>query len=57
MVILNPWVSTFKVWIVFCLEKKFMIKSVMMGCDQGAVLKNYSETPILGTYIKGTKLC
>ena len=24
MVILNPWVSPFKVWIVFCLGKNFL---------------------------------
>ena len=32
MVILNPWVSTIKVWIVFCLEKNFLIKSILTGC-------------------------
>ena len=34
MVILNPWVSTFKVWIVFCLGKNFLIKSILTGCEK-----------------------
>ena len=31
MVILNPWVSSLKVWIVFCLAKDFSFKSFMAG--------------------------
>ena len=33
MVILNPWVSTLKVWIVFCLGQNFLIKSILTGCE------------------------
>ena len=32
MVILKPWVSTFKVWIVFSLEQNFLVKSILTGC-------------------------
>ena len=32
MVILNPWVSTLKVWIVFCLGQNFLIKSILTRC-------------------------
>ena len=31
MVILNPRVSTLKVWIVFCLGNDFLIKSIFDG--------------------------
>ena len=32
MVILNPRVSTLKVWIVFCFGNDFLIKSILTGC-------------------------
>ena len=32
MAILNPWVSSLKVWIVFCLGNNFLFKSILTGC-------------------------
>ena len=32
MVILNPLVSTFKVWILFCLGKNLLITSILTCC-------------------------
>ena len=32
MVILNPQASILKVWIVFCLEKNLLFKSILAGC-------------------------
>ena len=34
-VLLNPWASIVKFWIVFCLGKDFLFKSILAGC--GAV--------------------
>ena len=33
MVILNPWVSTLKVWIVSRKGNNLLIKSILTGCD------------------------
>ena len=33
-VILNPQVSTLKVWIVFCIGKNFLSKSILAGCGK-----------------------
>ena len=33
MVILNPWVSTLKVWIVLRKGNNLLIKSILMGCE------------------------
>ena len=33
MVILNPRVSTLKVWIVFCFGNDFLFKSILTGCE------------------------
>ena len=30
MAILNPWVSSLKVWIVFCSSHDFLLKSILM---------------------------
>ena len=38
MVILNPRVSTLKVWIVFCLGNDFLIKSILTGCEGEKVI-------------------
>ena len=44
MVILNPRVSTLKVWIVFCLGNNFLIKSILTGCGiVPSYLKRYQE--------------
>ena len=32
MVFLDPWVSSLKVWIVFCLGNDFLFKSILTGC-------------------------
>ena len=33
MAILNPWVSSLKVWIVFYFGNDFLFKSILAGCE------------------------
>ena len=55
MVILNPRVSTLKVWIVFCFGNDFLIKSILTDCasqiDLGvsADAKDVKNDPQIGS--------